>query len=139
MSKALEVTWHPLTPRVQRLRQRVPEPKDLLSLGDVKPNLPEDFWDKEPIVRRGMMFYGIVDTVVTPIREDELIIGDMPYHEFIANREVLPTHITPEEREKRRQQVQALLQSLSPEEREKVQNMSREQRRAFIQERMAQQ
>lgn len=44
-------------------------------------------------------------------------------------------NLSPEEREKRRQ----FFQSLSPEERERFRNMSREERRKFIQERMGRQ
>ena len=45
------------------------------------------------------MFAATVDALATPIRRDERIIGDVPYTEFLANREILPPHVTDAERE----------------------------------------
>lgn len=69
--------------------------------------LPNDFWDRAPIVRRGLIFRAMAEAVATPIRDDELIVGDVPYDGFLANREFLPPHLTVSEQEERRAQVAA--------------------------------
>jgi formate C-acetyltransferase len=45
------------------------------------------------------MFLGMVDAVATPIRDDELIVGDVPYDGFLENRDVVPRHTTQAEEE----------------------------------------
>ena len=90
-------TRHSLTPRVTRLRERVTGPSGCGELPDLEPYLPADYSKREPIVRRAMKFAATLQTVATPIRDDELIVGDVPYREFAANVEVMPTHLTPVE------------------------------------------
>ena len=87
-----------LTARIERLRRRLAEGKLLSSLRNVKPELPENFWEVEPVVRRGMMFRATLEVLATPIGPDELIIGDVPYDEFRANCEVLPVQLLDGER-----------------------------------------
>ena len=93
---------HPLRPRVERLTGRLLEPQALLPLERVEPVLPADFPDRVPIVRRGMMFRGVLRAIATPIREDELLVGDVPYDGFAANREIMPGHLEEDEAERLR-------------------------------------
>ena len=90
-------TWHSSTPRVSLLRERVFEPSNCGVLPDIEQYLPADYANREPILRRATNYRATLQAVVTPVREYELIVGDVPYREFAPNVEVMPPHVTPEE------------------------------------------
>jgi len=91
-------TANAITARVERLRARLSDARELASLEEARPKLPGDFWERPPIVRKGLMFLAMARELATPIRDHELIVGDVPYGEFLANREVLSPHISDSER-----------------------------------------
>lgn len=57
------------------------------------------------MIRRGLVFHAMVRSVATPVRDDELIVGDVPYDGFLANREFLRPHLTEAEQNEGRQQA----------------------------------
>lgn len=90
--------FHRLSQRVIKGKERLNKKKELFSIKEEEFNQGEDFWRQDPVIRRGMAFQAALETIKIPIYEDELIIGDVPYYEFKANTELLPSFLTETEK-----------------------------------------
>jgi len=72
--------------------------KKLYHLADEHIHMDDDFFEDSPVIRRGNLYHSTSKALKKPIYPKELIVGDVPYHEFKANRELMPPFMTPEEK-----------------------------------------
>jgi|GEM_PF-2164215 len=92
-------TDNPISARTAQAIERLSQPKAMYSLTDENIILGGDFYDDPPIIRRAKIYRATLEVLKQPVYPNELIIGDVPYHEFKDNRELMPLFLTSKERE----------------------------------------
>ena len=89
----------PVSPRVRQGVERLSLTKKMYNFAEENIPLGDDFFSEAHILRRAKLYHSTLKTIKQPVYPNELIVGDVPYYEFKANRELMPPFLTPNETE----------------------------------------
>ena len=78
--------------------ERLSKPKTMYNFSDENISLPQGFWDESLSVRKAMAYRATLEAIKLPIYPGELIVGDVPYNEFRANKELITAFLPEDEK-----------------------------------------
>ena len=87
-----------LSKRVVAGIERLSKPKTMFDFSAENIPLPQGFWDESLCIRKAMAYNATLETIKLPIYPGELIIGDVPYREFRANKELITAFLPEDEK-----------------------------------------
>lgn len=113
-----------ISERVKQGIMRLSQPKQMYHFKNENIQQGSELDEVSPIVRRARLYCLSLATIKQPIYPNELIIGDVPYHEFTCNKELLPALFSPDEDKKLYADARKEYHSITGEEPENFNEMS---------------
>lgn len=90
-----------MTERVRRLREKLSERDFSARAAKLAEGYDWTRYQTEPVIRQGHLMKYYLERLATPVYQEELIVGGIPYAEADSNRQIMPDFLFPRERAER--------------------------------------